>query len=51
METTEQIIKAPISIPEAIQKAKAYILSGEVDPLEMWANISRYEKPLKTIRR
>ena len=47
METTEQIIKAPISIPEAIQKTKAYILSGEVDPLEMWADMSRYEKIFK----
>lgn len=50
METTEEIIKAPISIPEAIQKAKAYILSGEVDPLEMWANMSRYEKMFKAVK-
>lgn len=50
METTEQIIKAPISIPEAIQKTKAYILSGEVDPLEMWADMSRYEKIFKAVK-
>lgn len=50
MEQAEEIIRVPITVPEAVQKAKAYILSGEVNPLEMWANMSRYEKMFKAVK-
>lgn len=50
MDTTTDMIRARVSLPEAISQAKACFLSGETDPLEAWANLSRFKKMIEALQ-
>ena len=39
------------SIPECVSTAKEYFLSGEIDPLIAWANLSKFKKIIEQLQR
>ena len=50
MKTAVEIIESEVSIPIAISQAKEFILSGEIDPLKVWANMSRFKKMIEALQ-
>ena len=50
MKTAVEIIESEVSLPIAISQAKEFILSGEIDPLKVWANMSRFKKMIEALQ-
>lgn len=50
MKTAVEIIESQVSLPIAISQAKEFLLSGEIDPLKAWANMSRFKKMIEALQ-
>lgn len=44
------IITSGVSLPVAIEQAKSIFLSGDINPLEAWANMSRFKKIIESLQ-
>ena len=50
MKMTTEIITTQVSLPTAISQAIEYLLSGDIDPLEAWVNMSRFKKMIEALQ-